>query len=412
MKRALPTQLARARFTQLEITLSSVEQREGKTVTIGRLEARAQEINGEKRGNISGSYAAFWTQTPEGWRLSRDDATFNSLTQASLWEVAPAATSFPLAKTSAGLPRQNPAIVLEQAHRGQVESIAWSPDGKVLATYDFYDKLRFSSAQSGAFQKAMRTPMAINSMSYAPDGTLVTGHNDGKVRLWDIEKGTQKRELEASKWSVYSVQVSPDGRTLAADGAGRVQLWDIESGRKTRELGDTQGNVRSLDFSPDGKMTAFTSSAGVELWDIALGKRLQLVPNATWNGFSPDGATFAVSSLRGLEFHNTRDGALQRKVAVPNPFRHSIPQDGLPVSRAVYAPDAQLSPDFRTAASLYEDGSIGIWDVQTGKLKQQLRGFQRENVTSGDVSQIAWSPDGSRLAVGSRGGEVAVWNVK
>ena len=416
MKGALPAQLARARFAELQIKLSSVEQRDGKTVAQGRIEARTQINNGEKIkiGGISGGYGAFWTPTPEGWRLSRDDTTFNSLTQVALWDVAPMATRFAGPKPAPGLPRENPAVVLEQAHQGQVEPIAFSPDGKILATYGVYDRLRFASAQTGAFQNAMKTPMSINSMAFAPDGTLVTGHNDGRVRCWDVEKSLLKREFAVSKWSVYAVKISPDGKTLAADGAGKVQLWNIENGQKAGELGDSKGNIRSLDFSPDGKTIAFTSNAGVELWDMASAKRLQLFPNAELGAFSRDGATLAVNEFGGLKFYNAQNGALQRQIAVPNPLKHIFPKPGeagfspLQGNGLFYAPDAQIAPDLQRAASIYADGSIGIWNTQTGELKQQLRGFQSDTM-GGDVSQIAFSPDGSRLAVGSRSGETAIW---
>ena len=145
--------LEKARFTELEIKLSSVEQRDGQTVALGRIEAQAQANAGEKRGNISGSYGAFWTKTPVGWRLKRDDATFNPLSQVALWEVAPLATSFNEPKTLRGLPRQNPTVVLEQAHRGQVEPIAFAPAGKTLATYDFYDGLRLIRRKTALFKR-------------------------------------------------------------------------------------------------------------------------------------------------------------------------------------------------------------------------------------------------------------------
>lgn len=412
MKRALPGQLAHARFGELKVTLSSVEVRGDQILARGRIEARTQENNGEKRGGISGDYAAFWSETPQGWRLSRDDATFNCLTQAALpFQIAPVTTTFPDQKSVLGLPRINPSVVLEQANQSPVESLAFSPDGQTLATYGSQEGVRFSSAQSGVLQKSMEVPMFVNSMCYAPNGTLLTGHNDGKVRHWNTTNGELLHEFDVSQWSVYGVRVSPDGQTLAVDGAGKVQLWDLKSGRKTREFGEQNGNIRSLEFSPDAKTLAFTSSAGIELWDVSKERRLALLQGEDWSGFSPQGKP--VTSSFKLRFHNAENGAVEREIAVPNPLRRPIATlGGIPFTNGfIYVPRAQLSPDGKWAASIYADGSIGIWDVETGALKQQLRGFFREDTNGGDVSQIAFSPDGSSLAVGSRNGEVAIWSL-
>jgi len=411
MTHVLPMLLAQARFGELGVSVTSVETQEGKTFGRGRIELSTQERAGTRHGGISGGYSAQWTSTAGDWRLRRDDALFNALLNVATVPAAPLVLPVESRDAKIGLVRENPAVVIEQPHQDRIEPLVFSPDGKTLASYDPYNPLRLSSAQSGALLRSLKTPMSINSLCYAPNGTLFTGHNDGHVRAWNTQTGEQKSDLEVSKRNVDALAVSPDGKTLAADGDLNVQLWDIASGRKLRELSQTVGN---LAFSPDGRSVAFDGKGGVEVCGVE-GQHQHLFANETWLGFTRDGG-FVTGAFGTLQVRSPA-GALERKISIPNPFLPPVEEhfNGVvSVSRMMWEPTAQLSPDGRTVASIYEDGSIGVWDLGSGQLKHLLRGFQSRadfNVMSGEVMSLAFSPDGSRLAAGSRSGEAAIWNL-
>ena len=226
-----------------------------------------------------------------------------------------------------------------------------------------------------------------------------------------------KRELAVSQWSVYALAVAPAGKMLAADGAGKVSLWNMETGEKIGEIGQSNGNIGAIQFSPDGKILAFDSDKGAELWDLATKRRLHLIENAKIAAFAPDSATFAVNGFGALKFYNTQSGAFEREIAVPNPLKRIFPKPGEPDFSPLqgnglfYSPSAVVAPDFQSAASIYADGSIGIWNTKKGELQKQLRGFQRD-VAGGDTYSLAFAPDGQTLAASSRSGEAAIWSLQ
>ncbi len=413
MRQFLPRELEQAHFTKLSVPISTVELTGRRRVAVGDIQAEVSPKQGRPGANISGVYRATWIQTGAGWRIENNDEVFNLLLQLNVPVKPPAAiklTDFPIDKATPL--SENPSLVLEQSHQGKVEPLAYSPDGKSLATNDTYDGLRLASARTGAFLKAVQIPMFINSMTYAPDGTLVTGHSDGIVRLWDVKTGMLKRQFTVSKWGVYAVCVSPDGRTLAADGAGNVQLWDVATGHKLQTFGYTGGNVHTLAFSPDGAMLASETQDKVELWSVKEGKLKQTIQYVRWGGFLPDGKTIITLTDSTLRFQAIRSKGGAHEVAIPNPLRkpHEVSNTPLSGSEMVYFPGVNIAPNGKIAASIYEDGSIGLWDIRTGALLHRLRGFQSQiNVAGGDVSTLAFSPDSASLAVGSGNGEVAIW---
>jgi WD40 repeat protein len=89
------------------------------------------------------------------------------------------------------------------------------------------------------------------------------------VRLWDVERGREKKRLKGHAGGVNSVAFGPNGRTMAAASSDTVVLWDVERGRKVEKLKGHTHLVQSVAFSPDGRILASGSwDRTVRLWQI------------------------------------------------------------------------------------------------------------------------------------------------
>jgi RNA polymerase sigma factor (sigma-70 family) len=201
---------------------------------------------------------------------------------------------------------------------------AFSPDGKVLAVLDAGDKDRdpkTSDLSGGArlFDPGRGTAvlslrghkhMAI-SLAFSPDGKLLaTGgsQHDNDVRLWDVTAGKEHRVIKTGA-IVHAVTFSRDGKVLATgQGDGRVVLWDVATGKELRVLAGATDSALRVAFSPEGRLLAAAGPVerdgkrpyGVRLWSAAAGKLLR-----SWDdtgasvGFSPDGKMIAILGKDG-----------------------------------------------------------------------------------------------------------------
>lgn len=233
----------------------------------------------------------------------------------------------------------------------------------------------------------------VNSVDFSPDGKLLaSGGADGLVKLWDAKTGEAIRTLTTmthQQW-IYGVRFSPDGKILASSYG---DLWDVRSGKLLRTL--PYGSM-SVGFSVDGKIIAVNSS----LYDVESGKLLRNLSGPTGDGerkhlqffevaFSPDGKTLAGAVTdRTLRLWDVETGALLKTL-----------QRDLYVKAVVYTTDG------KSVIGACGDNTLKIWDTASGEVVRTIIGHTRE------VSSVVYSRDRKLLASGSEDGTIRLWQV-
>ncbi len=329
--------------------------------------------------------------------LADTDPAISKLKSLAAWRIHPSAE----ARYAMLAAVARPGIAVLTGHTGAVYSVAFSPDGKTLASGSFDGTVRLWDATTGHQTGNPLTGHtgAVRSVAFSPDGKTLASGGDGVVRLWDVTTGHQTgNPLTGHTGAVESVAFSPDGKTLASGSFdGTVRLWDVATGHQIgNPLTGHADAVLSVAFSPDGKTLASGSFDGtVRLWDMATGR--QIGNPLTGHGvvysvaFSPDGKTLASGSSHSRV--RLWDMATGRQIG--NPLTGG--------TGAVYS--VAFSPDGKTLAS-GGDGVVRLWDVTTGhQIGNPLTGH------TSSVYSVAFSPDGKTLASGSDDHTVRLWDV-
>jgi WD40 repeat protein len=242
----------------------------------------------------------------------------------------------------------------------------------------------------------------VHTVAFSPDGkTLASGGEDRSIRIWEPATGREVRRINpAQERGVSSVAFSPDGKRLAASGWGAaVRLWDPATGTEVRRLQGPAEWVSSVAFSPDGKVLA-SAGAGVGLWEVETGKELRRCRSVhgrapTCVAFSPDGKTVASGSPRGSV-----------QLWDPDTGKEVCPQGPHPEGVGAVA----FSPDGRTVASRDGPQAICLWEAATGKELRHLggpAGRDRDRV----LTPLGFLAGGKTLVAGDADGTVHSWDL-
>ena len=287
--------------------------------------------------------------------------------------------------------------IIEEAHHDEVWGLAYSPDGRLLATVGGDKAVHLRDAATGDIVRTMisGTEDWPSRLAFAPGGrTLATADFGGSVRVWDVDTGRVICSFPAHPKRIWALAYSPDGRVLATGGRGRtIRLWDTTDWRQTASLYGHDSDVRDLAFFPNGRMLASASDdATVALWDLRshrLAARLRTAIKATCVAVSPDGSILAAGEdSGGVTLWDAATGATRARL------------DDL---QADEISDLAFSPDGRVLAVAGQDRVISLLDVATGQPHLTLLGH------TGGVNRLAFSPDGHSLASASHDHSVRLW---
>ncbi|MFP5334061.1 MAG: BTAD domain-containing putative transcriptional regulator [Actinomycetes bacterium] len=340
----------------------------------------------------------------------------------------------------------------------EVADVDFSPDGRWVATADGDHAARVFDASTGAMVHAVTAHRAaVQAVAWSPDARrLATAGGDGTVRVWDVSADAARPELTLAgqgTQGLYDAVFSPDGRFVMTgdEAVSAVSVFDVTLGGGAEwaalpAMGDPEWNA--ADFTPDGQVVASSPDATVTRWDVDAGRAavvmrppagagdpeparaLAVSPDGTlvaatgffapvatvwdaaggdvafvaeapdnveWVSWSPDSQRLVLSTIDGSATVVDRDGRVLDVLSAPQ---------GTGLEGATYSPDGRhmaaiATPNERANA---EGVRIVVWDVATGEIVREIGGL-------GFLRRLAYSPDGTQVAVGSYTGPARIVDV-
>jgi eukaryotic-like serine/threonine-protein kinase len=280
---------------------------------------------------------------------------------------------------------------------GRVYGLVFSADGQSLIFGGEDERARswhFGHKSESVSQLAGHSA-EVWGLAYTPDGTtLISAADDHSIKLWNARGGALRTTLKGHGALVTSLAVSPDGKMLAsASFDNKVRLWDLPDGKPRDVLSGHTDRVRAVAFSPDGRVLASAGSdKTVRMWDLAGGKPLRILEGHT-------------DSIRALAFEPS--ARLLVSSSNDRTIRVWSPEDGRELFSLVCPKQNSalaFSPDGSLLAVGDDWGSVTFWDVATWS--------RRTSVKGSDVAvwSLSFSPDGRTLAAGCNDAKVRLWD--
>ena len=283
-------------------------------------------------------------------------------------------------------------------HSTQINSVAISPDSKILAGGGEDGIISLWDLKTGQLKNPLKGhSSAIYALAWSQDGQiLASGSADETIKLWSLNSDKQPRTLSGNSAGISTLAISPDGQTLVSgDRIGTLKIWNLSK----RELIDSfpghNITVTSLAISPDSQTLASSSQDNtIKLWKLKTGELLHTFTSPYSHHFfsvaiSPDGTKIAGGSWEGsIHLWDLKGGKLLK----------TLKKSANPVNSIVFNPTQE-----NLLVSNSADGTIQLWNIQTGEPLSTLAKH------TDDVNSLAVSADGQTLVSSSQDKTIKIW---
>jgi WD40 repeat protein len=284
-------------------------------------------------------------------------------------------------------------------HSAWVESLAFSPDGKILASGSHDQTIRLWDIQTGqCLQVIIGHTSGIQSLAFNYDGTtLASGSIDRTVRLWNIQTGQCLQVLQGHTNNVSFVSFHPiNEKLITASTDNTVRLWDILNSECLQIFNIHINWLLAIALSHDGKTLVTGSDRNsVKFWDIETGRCIKILPDynsLVWTvAFSKDDQNL----VTGSEDNTIKIWDIDTGECLQTLREHE---------QRVWVVD--FDRDNNTLLSISEDKTIKLWDISSRRCLKTLEGY------SNWILSLAFSADGKKLASSFQDHKVRIWDIE
>jgi len=288
-------------------------------------------------------------------------------------------------------------------HQAPIVGLGMNPNGDLLVSCDQFGLINLWEFPEGRLRATLEAPLSAvdpitgYSVDFSPDGYTVASAMDYTVFTWDT-RADDKQVLYQHPNAVVSVRFSPCGKWLASTDRDRsLAVWSLDHNRMSQMLKGTHALPRYLEFIPSEEAIASAQEDGtIKIWQLRPHPALQRLKGHEGTvhcvQYSPDGRLLVSSGFEE-----------QPRIRVWDAVSHHLLFDVAGHSSVIAA--VAVHPDGRCLASASYDGSLKLWEIQSG-----LSLNVKEGAHAGRINTVAYSPDGSNLATGGDDGAVRVWD--
>lgn len=294
-------------------------------------------------------------------------------------------------------------------HSSRITSVAWSPNGKYIASGSFDKTIQLWDASNGQNIRVYKGHMQrIQALAWSPDSTRIAScSDDATIHIWDAATDNMLFTYAGHRGEVNALAWSPDGTRIASAGVDRsVQVWDAKSGTVYNTYQHSEP-VNAVIWSPDSRRIASAGKGGwIHIWEASKEQQKRSLFTSLFSNRGPlkiNGLAGAINSLAW-----SPDGHYVAAACYERSVKAWYAESGR--LALVYGPDSSViinsvawSPNSRFLASAANDRHVAVWNTISKRTAHTYFGH------TGYVMAVAWSPDGTRLASAGVDRTVQVW---